>query len=308
MAISVSLQRADHASMPTTARYNIGAAFCFGTGDDYSAQFALSDATIAAGAHPENWRATRQGYFYLEAPGIEQERYPVPARGWYATDDDLATVVSAYTDVRATLDPASVTALGEAWQLCQPNNTTPTSTAGAAAGTQRPSPRPRTMENPMPYNESGNDAFTGADDDRSAVLAEEANADLEDLREQVAREIAEEFPHHGDPLIPDTSAGSAIPAYTGPDLAFADARPDAASQEQAEQAFDDVLRGLAGEGATTVTVADILARYPYRSRTWLSRRLSNVAEGAIVAPPGLGLERAERDGTYTIHHLTDAHA
>jgi hypothetical protein len=42
-------------SMPTTARFNFGAAYCCGCGDDYSAAFALSEQTIAAGAHPENW-------------------------------------------------------------------------------------------------------------------------------------------------------------------------------------------------------------------------------------------------------------
>ena len=144
-------------------------------------------------------------------------------------------------------------------------------------------------------------------DDTDASLAEDVAAELAELRELAAREVAEEFPDHDDPLIPRTSAASALPAYTGPDLMFTDARPDAASQEEAEAAFDDVLRTLAEEGRANVSVADILTRYPYRSRSWLSRRLSAVAEGAIVAPPGLALERAERDGTYTLYSLAAAH-
>ncbi|NUR25624.1 MAG: hypothetical protein HOV83_07200 [Catenulispora sp.] len=300
-AISVSLQRADHASMPTTARYNIGAALCFGTGDDYSAQFALSEATIAAGAHPENWKASRQGYFYLESPGVDADRYPVPARGFYATDDQIAAVVDAHAHLRATLDAASIAALGEAWHLCQPTDadTPPAGAPATTAAAGRPSPRPKRETMPT------------EDDDRDALLAEEVAAELAELREQAAREVAEEFPEfepaEGEPALPRTSAASPLPAYNGPDLPFADARPDAANQEQAEQAFDDVVRALADEGKNTVSVADILARYPYRSRTWLSRRLSAVAEGAIVAPPGIGVERGEKDGTYTLHHLADAH-
>jgi hypothetical protein len=289
VSMSVSLQRADHASMPTTARYNIGASYCFGTGDDYSAQFALSEATITAGAHPEAWKATRQGYFYLETPGVEPERYPVPARAFYATDEQIAAVVAAHAPTRARLDAASRTALGDAYAACQPT----LDPAGAVA-VSRPVPAP--VEAPMP---------TDPDD------VAEAAADLAELRDAAAREVAERFPRTPDPLAtPDADPTAPLPAFTGPDLVFGDAKPDAASQQEAEAAFDTVVRHLASEGRSQVTVAEILHRYPYRSRTWVSRRLSAVADGAVIAPPGLALERTDTEGTYQLHHLTpaDSHA
>ncbi|MER7003560.1 hypothetical protein ABT297_11010 [Dactylosporangium sp. NPDC000555] len=303
VSISVSLQRADHASMPTTARYNIGAAFCFGTGDDYSAQFALSDATIAAGAHPEAWKATRQGYFYLETPGVEQERYPVPARAFYASDEEISAVVAQYAHVRARLDPASRDALGEAYNACRP---TPTTAAAPAAGAvTRPTAVEATMPNPAtPYDLPAFDAPDDTDDDGVA-------ADLADAAADVAAEIAARFPRHAEPLsaaAADSSPAEALPALTGPDLAFGGGKPDAATQEQAEAAFDTVIRQFAAEGRTSVTVAEIVARYPYRSRTWVSRRLSQVADGALIAPPGLGLTRGETDGTYKVHTLAAAGA
>lgn len=83
-----SLQRWDGTSMPTSLRYNIGTGFCFGTGDDYSHHFVLSDQTIKAGAHPDQWKNRKPGRFYLESIGIPDERFPVPAKGIGDTDDD----------------------------------------------------------------------------------------------------------------------------------------------------------------------------------------------------------------------------
>lgn len=116
VSISVSLQRADHASMPTTARFNVGGTLCFGVGDDYSAGFALSDATIDAGAHPEKWGNRKQGYFYLEAPGVDETRFPVPARAFYATDAEIKVVVDGYAGVRAGLDDISRDAAGDIYR------------------------------------------------------------------------------------------------------------------------------------------------------------------------------------------------
>lgn len=98
--ISVSLQRATATSMPTDARFNIGTALCFGVGDDYSASFALSDATIAAGAHPEKWGNRKSGYFYVEAPGLDETRFAVPLRACLPDKKQLVEAVNAYAAPR----------------------------------------------------------------------------------------------------------------------------------------------------------------------------------------------------------------
>ena len=67
-----SLQRASAESMPTGLRYNVGSWWCFGTGDAVSAGFALSDATISAGAHPENWKQSKPGSHFYEGVGVDE--------------------------------------------------------------------------------------------------------------------------------------------------------------------------------------------------------------------------------------------
>jgi len=280
VSVSVSLQRASHSSMPTDARYNVGAAYCFGVGDDYSAAFALSDSTIKAGARPESWKARKQGYFYLETPGVEEERFPVPARAFYATDDEIAAAVAGHAGTRAVLDEPSRQALGDAWKQCQPAPDQPGPPRAATP----------TRSAPMP---------TTTDDDPDDVPDEIAT-----MRHAAAADIAAEFPTDHDPLLPaGVDPAQPLPAHHGPDHPFTDARPDAATQEEAEAAFDAVLRELAAEGRPQGTVTDLLDRYPYRSRTWFSRRLSAVAEGVIVAPPGLVLARTDRNGVYDLYQL-----
>jgi hypothetical protein len=74
-ATNWSLQRAGHDSMPTGLRENLGARFCFGTMTATATAMALSEPTIDAGAHPENWGARKPGYFYYEGPGVDETLY-----------------------------------------------------------------------------------------------------------------------------------------------------------------------------------------------------------------------------------------
>ena len=82
-----------------------------------------------------------------------------------------------------------------------------------------------------------------------------------------------------------------------------DDRPEAATPEEARRAVDDALRSLAREGKTTFQVADLVARIQVRSRSWASRRLSNLCEDATITPPGLRLRRDDRPGVYHIEHV-----
>jgi hypothetical protein len=78
-----SLQRATADKMPSNLRFNISAWWCFGTGDAYSAAYALSDRTLSAipeAGRPDNWKASRPGNFFFEGPGVDESLWPVRAK------------------------------------------------------------------------------------------------------------------------------------------------------------------------------------------------------------------------------------
>lgn len=264
VSISVSLQRADYASMPTTARFNVGGSLCFGVGDDYSASFALSDATISAGAHPELWGNRKQGYFYLEAPGVDETRFPVPARAYYADDATIAAVVTEWAPVRARLDLISATAAGDIYRDRKSRE--------MAQGT------PPTRSNVRPSRDNEPDI---SQDDEELQIPSQPDAEL----------------------LVGADASTPLAPHTGPDLVFGNPKPKADSPAAAAAEFDRVLAALAAEGHTEVRVRQIVERLAIRSDTWVSRRLSAVIEGRATVPPGLVLERTDEAGCYRLQVL-----
>lgn len=258
--ISVSLQRATAESMPTDARYNIGTALCFGVGDDYSAGFALSDATIEAGAHPENWGNRKSGYFYAEAPSLDETRFAVPQRSYLVDKQLLVEVIDACAGQRATRDAV---------------------TSAAAA------------------------RVFG----KAAVLAPTTGVHLADMDDDGGGEDMDDIPAQPDAdLVSDVDPSTPIPAHTGDDLAFGAPKPKASSPAAAAAEFDRVLAALSREGHTEVRVRQIVERLAIRGDTWVSRRLSAVADGRETVPPGLALERTDVAGTYRVHVLAGASA
>lgn len=285
VVLIVSLQRASHSQMPTDGRSNLGGSLCFGVRDDASEQMALSESTIAAGARPSAWQNRKQGYCYAELPGVDDIRFPVPLRAYYGRPDILAQIVDAHAPIRATMDRTSIDAFGETWAQLQPGDAV-AKPAGAAMST-RPS-----------Y------ADDAADDDaydlraaHETVLVQMAEAETE---------IADRFPDddEADGLTPIRVSGDQpIPPYDGPDEPIRYDKPAPGSPEEAERAFDQLLLEIARTGQQTVTVRELNQRYPYRSRPWLSRRLSAVCDGALLEAYGLVLERdTSRPGLYEVQY------
>lgn len=271
--MSVTLPRADHISIPTGARAAISIWLCFGVkDDDNTAGFALDEATIAAGAHPEKWGATKQGYHYLDqAPGVDSTRWPVPARSYAAEFPQLAAAVADGAPYRASLPDYDIASLGIAWQACQLHQIAP-------AGPTPDGPVPAETEDEemptMPLPETDDPAEARADAAMYAQL---------------------------DPAQPIE------PAPDGDGIDFAGDLPEAPSPEVAEQAFNDLLKRMAMvENRTDIKVDELVKRFPYRSRSTISRRLSAMAEGEILAPPGIALERGERAGQYVLSLLVPA--
>ncbi|TCB97595.1 conjugal transfer protein TraB [Micromonospora zingiberis] len=98
----VELQRATHDRFPTSARANISARVCLGVARDDDAEAALSESTLDSGAAPWEWKNGRPGYLYAELPGVDQERWSMPARAFIArSEDDRAAVVAQHRQTSA---------------------------------------------------------------------------------------------------------------------------------------------------------------------------------------------------------------
>ncbi|WHT21903.1 hypothetical protein N8J89_12820 [Crossiella sp. CA-258035] len=112
ISLVLSLQKASFRQMPTDVRSQLGAVWCFGVNSIEDAAFTLSDELIEAGANPAAWKNRKPGANYLEAPGIEEERFTVPGRTFDGQDDELAQVIAATAHLRAPLHPAVARHLG----------------------------------------------------------------------------------------------------------------------------------------------------------------------------------------------------
>jgi hypothetical protein len=101
----LAIQRITYDQMPTSARANFGTVACFGVRTSADAGMTLSPETIDAGAAPEQWRNRRPGYLYLEAPGIDEERYSMPARAYLAKADDVQRIIEQAAPLRWSAEP-----------------------------------------------------------------------------------------------------------------------------------------------------------------------------------------------------------
>ncbi|APU20136.1 hypothetical protein [Actinoalloteichus sp. GBA129-24] len=113
ISVVMSQQRSTYRLMSTDVRAQMGGAWCFGVNDLEDASFILSDDTLAAGARPDRWKNRRPGCSYLEAPGVDEARYPTAARGFDVDDAEL----------RASLDTTGPDQTGDTTVTTQPEAT-----------------------------------------------------------------------------------------------------------------------------------------------------------------------------------------
>jgi hypothetical protein len=288
-----SLQRADANSMPTGLRFNIGDWACFGCGDEYSSGFALSDATIAAGAHPENWKQSKPGYFYHEGPGVPEERWPVPARAFFVTDEEMHEHTQRWAPHMTPLDAGSVAALGDWYTQIKAEMARADEAVRSGVDTVVSSPNGR---------------FVADDGDPDA-------AEKMAVRQEIVEEIREmresgEIPPADDDETDLIDPTRPLPPV-GPDdeLTWDDGKKEPPSEQTAAEAFDQALREIAADPdlrdpqdpATVVfQVGTLVDRYKFRSRPWFSERLSACADGRLVVPPGMHMCRGDKPGQYRL--------
>jgi hypothetical protein len=267
-----SLQRWSATSMPTDLRFNLGCRFCFGVGDDYSAHFALSDPTVAAGAHPENWRNTKPGRFYVEGAGIDDTRWPVSAKGIGDTNDDalygnMRRDAAVWGPRMSRLDQGSVVATHGWWGRCAAETLQLRArlTGGGAAQdvpddapTAPPAPpQPRPYQPPAEENPMRPQAAAFVVDDVTDLHDADRMAADQEVRTEIATtDEVDGRTIRGDMIRPDPEGSpdgyfdemsaadpaAEIPAPPPDDIVLDEGKPEAKTRQDAELALDNAIR------------------------------------------------------------------
>lgn len=115
IAVVISLQRASHDRIPTSARYNLGGSLCFGVKGKRDTEFILSEYARDSGAAPHIWQNRFPGRFYLESTGIDQRLAGHPLQAYWIDDTLLEKAVDEAASIRTPMDQITVAALGEAY-------------------------------------------------------------------------------------------------------------------------------------------------------------------------------------------------
>jgi hypothetical protein len=113
ISIVLSLQRATHDRISTSARYNLGGNLCFGVKNKSDAQFGLSEYARQSGAAPHLWQDRFPGYFYLEAAGIDQRLASHPLVADWIDEAFLKHTVDEGAAYRTPIDTVTAEALGK---------------------------------------------------------------------------------------------------------------------------------------------------------------------------------------------------
>lgn len=290
----ISLQRASHESMPTALRFNIGTWDCFGCGDAISVGFALSDSTINAGAHPEEWRQSKPGYHYREGIGIDPQRWPVLRKGYFATDPRMAAHVTEWAPHMDKLGEEDIAALGDWYQ--QMKEIMRREDLGMLRTNGSPPPTRLNVNRPD-------------DEEEGEGTLEEykrsARADIESMRESGEIET--------DPETADIDPDRPIAVDAEAEEITWRNPPEAISKAAADEAFDRALFELAADpdlwdarrGCVVFMVGTLAERYKFRTRPWFSKRLSELKEGKAQVrhpvtrqPVNAYLEDGDKTGQY----------
>jgi hypothetical protein len=110
--LDVSMQRGADTSFNTDARHNLGIIAAFGSGDGHASGWILPDEIADAGVFPEMWRNLTPGLHVLVAPGVERERWAIPARIYLADAEKVRRAVAEAKHLRGPLTAAEQAAAG----------------------------------------------------------------------------------------------------------------------------------------------------------------------------------------------------
>ncbi|MFI1382893.1 hypothetical protein [Embleya sp. NPDC020886] len=270
--LSFSLQRASYAGISTEVRAQFGTSLIFGVKDDTDA-FTLDGAAKAAGASPEQWAADRAGMLYLQAPGVDRERWPIPARAYRLPDDEqVRRLIAAYDAVRPQgVDAATAKAAGPRYAACKARS------ARHSGREERPEPGPlRTALAERPR--------VPAHLDEAEIMEGET---MDDAAEFEATEQPYAVAHESDldaDADPDTELEEPAGVVQVSEPEFTIKRP----AEDARAEMLAILEELRAEGRAVCAPKDFPESRVGRSRTWVSRRLAEFADSRreVAENPG----------------------
>lgn len=338
-----SMQRWSADNMPTSLRFNIGTSFCFGTGDDYSHHFALSEPTIKAGAHPENWRNRHPGQFYLETVGVPEERFPIPAKAIGDVDNEslwanMRILAEEWGPRMDKLDRGTANATRGWWDKFarETDRLRRELTPGTAStNTEPPPPDDPTptppQESPMTPPPPGKFVADVVDDDIDATRAEldrlEVRAEIAETSHANGQVIRgglitpDEDDESGDRLFDEMDQVNLRRSLdevdpTDPEDVRFGVPDEATSPEEAQLLFDEALRAALEVdewrdpedptgNSVIVRTGQIMQLNKFRSRTWYTAMLREMSEGHRICPPGIVLEKVPGQQRYRISRIDD---
>ncbi|GAA4828303.1 plasmid transfer protein TraB [Saccharopolyspora rosea] len=266
ISLVLSQQKSTFRQMSTDVRSQLGAVLCFGVKDPEDAGYSLSDETLDAGAAPHRWKNRWPGCCYLEAPGVEEARYPTPARTYRATDEALAADIAACAEHAPDLPEDTAEALGLPQRA---SDTADDQEGGTVVPMRSTTPTRHTDPDVDPLEALDSLQEADVDDD-----PDDPEAGLASLPDETETDLDEVDPDAEIPEVPDTAAQIALP-QPRPSLARARANVENwATRQPGVFGPKDVPTDLHG-----------------RDRSWVSRMLSALAEEGVIV-------RADDPGTY----------
>ncbi|MFB6977708.1 plasmid transfer protein TraB [Streptomyces scopuliridis] len=272
ISVIISLQRPSATSMPTDVREQLGGVVCFGVKGATTANMALPDDVIDAGARPEAWENRKQGYNYLVAPGVDEERYAMKACTFIPPkDEEIVAVLSI-----APPSPAD-------------------SVTGAAAGDAYANRTRYEADTPL--------TSTDTPRQETVVMSKDENAAAEKalLEKRVGREIdaAVGDDPDDDGYVPEVDAEQEIPPAGGT-WSFGQATEKAPEQTAKEgmEALMAMLDDFRSEEREFIGPKDF---GPYgkgsrigRARSWVSGALGDLSDA------GIHLSETDQAGVYRL--------
>lgn len=275
--LCLSLQRASNDRMPTSLRYNVANAMCLGVGDDVSAPFVLSPATLKASPDPYEWGARFPGRVLAEFNGIDPTRFPVPWKSFYDTDEQFEAVVEEHLHLRPELDPVTRRAFGPVYEQYLANPPTwDADGAAGAVGDATDDEQPSATVVPI----------------RSAPTATDS-AGTDEPGDDEADEDEYVIPPNPEPEIAARiNPRAELPAYNGPDIDMTpESRPGdrTLTVEERRQAFAGLLADWVTAGRSQFKMAELVEAWNDRvgpvqasQRPWLTERLNDLIDNGAL--------------------------
>ncbi len=313
--------RASTAEVSALLRGSVGTWFTFGMGDQISSMFTLPD-DVRETVQPERLR--EPGLQYLTGqPGVPRIRWSILARAYRSDTRALRRMV---VDARSRFEPMTFNEderryLGDAWLQLRPEVLMNVRPAGPTRGSDDedgdvpaapeddPRPSGRDMQDTQEVGVSGvdddEDPETGG---KKAVRTTargtvvEADGSSEELAAIDNTALDPEVAAEASRVDLDAPVNTSVPP--GEPVGVPLMKPRPASEEEERQALDAVFREFAADpNRREFGNQDVIdALRVHVTAATMSRRLTALANGERLMPPGLVLEPVDgaRRGRWTI--------